>query len=260
MTTPRHPEGHSDILNGPFVAIPFALLRHFSALELTHKEFLVLLQIVSAVQVQGSEILSAQDIGQLVGIPSREAGEILDNLVQKDFLAIEEKSDSSGSRICHFDLVPLWNRFSQGFNEKRDRDTDRDLVTLFEQEFGRPLSGLECEQIRQWLVDGYPDWLLVESLREAVLANKCSFRYMDRILFDWQRNGVRSRQDLEQYRQSYRERVQAREQAAATNTAASSRHNARTRTVPTNPVPGSKKGTDGRDERYSAFYELFPDS
>ena len=256
MTASRHPEGNTDILNGPFVAIPYALLRHFSTLQLTHKEFSVLLQIIAAIQIVGSEILSPHDIGQLVGISTREAGEILDSLVKQDFLSIEERADSSGARICHFSLAPLWKRFSEASSAKSERESDKDLVSLFEQEFGRPLSGLECEQIRQWLQDGYPDWLLIESLREAVLANKCSFRYMDRILFDWQRNGVRSRRDLEQYRQSYRERVQGREQAAATS---STRQNGRNRSMSSHPSSANSKG-DGRDERYSAFYELFPDA
>ena len=83
---------------------------------------------------------------------------------------------------------------------------------------------------------------------EAVLASKYSFRYIDRVLFDWERNRIRTRQELEAYRQSYRERTKARDEVAAGAASAGRRQR------PATNVDGT------RDERYAAFYHLFPDA
>ena len=47
------------------------------------------------------------------------------------------------------------------------------LFQLFEREFGRPLSPMECETLTQWLdEDGHPEVLIVAALREAVFCGK----------------------------------------------------------------------------------------
>lgn len=251
-------ENQFDLLNGSFVSIPYAWLARFSTLDLSHKEFTVLLQILGSIQVSGDEILSPHEIGLMCRVSEREAGEILDGLVKRGFLAIGESSDATGNRVIHFSLHPLWQQLQQRPETKQAPapTAERKLLTLFEQEFGRPLSGLECEQVRQWLIDGYADWMLVEALREAVLANKCSFRYMDRILYDWQRKNIQSHQDLELYRQSYRARAQAREETAATSSTTRRSNSTRPPTKKTQPNANASV----RDERYSAFYDLFPDA
>ncbi|MCL6593475.1 MAG: DnaD domain protein [Alicyclobacillus sp.] len=118
-------------------------------------------------------------------------------------------------------------------------------MSLFEEEFGRPLSGLECEQICQWLDrDRHPEWLVVEALREAVLANKYSFKYIDRVLYEWQRHRIRSTAELAAYREEYRNRMRPREEVVPRAPRRSGR---------------STPAKSDRDERYAAFYELFPD-
>lgn len=251
-----HPSLH--ILNQSFVSIPYALLSRMKNLSITHLEFVVLLQIIGSVQVNGSEILSAQALSELSGVTEREAGDVLNQLMEKNLLAIVTGLDEKENHTLVYSLVPLWEQL-QSTNKTETppvvAEAEKDLVTLFEGEFGRLLSGLECDQIRQWLDDGVPTWLLTEALREAVLANKCSFRYMDRILYDWQRHRIRSRQELDAYRQSYRERQQAREE-----TAVSTQRRRNSSSSKDRDMDKRQPGAGQRDERYSAFYELFPDS
>ena len=242
-----------DVLNGPFVAIPYEWLAHFPALGMNAQEWLVVTQILAASQVTRHDFLSPQELADRTGFTPYAIGEIVDGLVSRGLVSIGERVDDQGTQSHYFDLAPLWAHIRKPVpvptDKRRKRTAQTDIVSLFEEEFGRPLSGLECDQVRQWLeLDSHPDWMLTEALREAVLANKYSFKYMDRILFEWQRNRVRTRQELETYRTSYRERATAREEAAAaTNVSKTSR-----RTKPAAPA--------AQDERYSKFYQLFPDS
>ncbi|GGJ07261.1 hypothetical protein GCM10010885_15500 [Alicyclobacillus cellulosilyticus] len=242
------------LLSEAFVAIPYRWFRAFAALGLRPADVVVLLQILAIQQAEGRSFVSPFDLGRLCGMSADEVSEVMSRLTGHGWLAVEERVWPDGTRSARYDLSALHAALWQAARQQEEPAPDapsRDPVTLFEAEFGRPLSAIECEQIRQWLDrDQYPEWLIREALREAVLANKLSFKYIDRILFDWQRHQVRTPKDLEQYRREYRQQQRAKEEAAATRAR---------RTRRNNPSLSEPAPVD-RDERYSAFYELFPDA
>ncbi|MNO29573.1 DNA replication protein DnaD [compost metagenome] len=87
----------------------------------------------------------------------------------------------------------------------KDVEENRSLFTIFEKEFGRPLSPMECETISGWVdQDKYPEELILLALKESVFAGKVHFRYIDRILLEWARNRVKNAQDVKAYTQKFR--------------------------------------------------------
>lgn len=246
-------------LQTPFVAVPYSLLRNWNEIGLSSEDLIVVLEIVAAGQVEGKEFLTQQELGQRCHLDALKVGECIGKLLEKNLISMGECLDpEEGTVAAFFDLSPLWDKLSQP-KTKQEPSADNeevangtDVFSLFEREFGRPLSGFEFDQIQQWLrEDEHPQWMVVEALKEAVFANKCSIRYIDRILYDWQRHRVRSRRDLETYQESYRERQRGKEQVAATR---SLRGNTGQRKA------GKSDSESSKDERYSAFYQLFPDS
>jgi DNA replication protein len=248
-------QGNADFLTGSFVTIPHLLFKRFSQIGLTPQDVVLLTQILAAMQIDKVDFLTPKELSELCGMDARDVSERVGYLVTNGYLAIGERLDEYGTHSNYFDMKPLWTRL-RGQDPLKDttREWRKDTVTLFEEEFGRPLSGLECEQIRQWTErDGHADWIMIEALREAVLANKYSFKYIDRVLYDWQKNRVRTKAELETYRQSYRERFKGREEVATASAPG----------VPSkrlHPVGDKSKSNGQRDERYTAFYQLFPDS
>ncbi|MHA6533352.1 DnaD domain protein [Paenibacillus sp. BAC0078] len=84
-------------------------------------------------------------------------------------------------------------------------EESRSLFSIFEKEFGRPLSPMECETISGWVdQDRYPEELILLALKESVFAGKIHFRYIDRILLEWARNRVKNAQDVKAYTQKFR--------------------------------------------------------
>jgi DNA replication protein len=84
---------------------------------------------------------------------------------------------------------------------------EANIFTIFEQEFGRPITPMECENITQWLdKDQLSQELIMAALKEAVFAGKIHFRYIDRILLDWSRNRVTTVEQAKIYTQNYRSR------------------------------------------------------
>lgn len=66
---------------------------------------------------------------------------------------------------------------------------------------------MEFESITGWLdKDGHPEALILAGLKEAVFAGKVHFRYIDRILLEWQRNRITSVEQAKEHSQKFRSR------------------------------------------------------
>ena len=78
-----------------------------------------------------------------------------------------------------------------------------DIQTLFQKievEFGRPLSPIEQQTIQAWIVDDhYSVPLIMLALKEAVLNQAYSLKYMDRILLNWEKNNIKTPEQLQNY-------------------------------------------------------------
>lgn len=87
----------------------------------------------------------------------------------------------------------------------RQQPSEDNLFYIFEQEFGRPLTPMEVDMINGWLdQDQYPKPLILTALKEAVFAGKINFRYIDRILLDWNRNNIHTVEQAKEYTQKFR--------------------------------------------------------
>ena len=80
----------------------------------------------------------------------------------------------------------------------------------FEQEFGRPLSPTEIEQVQKWESSMSAD-LVIEALQRAVLAGRFNFKYIDGILLDWQKNNVRTLLDVKRQDKEFEDRKRVRQ-------------------------------------------------
>ena len=67
------------------------------------------------------------------------------------------------------------------------------IVTIFEEQFGRPLSPIELNIIKDWKESDYSDEMIVKALKEAVKSQVLNFRYVEGILNNWAKNGIKQR-------------------------------------------------------------------
>src|SRR5699024_6798272 len=96
--------------------------------------------------------------------------------------------------------------------ETQKEPEEGSLFILFEQEFGRPLSPFEIETVNVWLDEDNLDTSLVKAaLREAVLMGKLNFKYIDRILREWKRKGIRTPSQAKNASKSFHEHQAAKQ-------------------------------------------------
>ena len=84
---------------------------------------------------------------------------------------------------------------------------ETNIYTVFEREFGRLLSPFEIEQISSWIDEGYEEAIIKAALTEAVYMNKRNFRYIDKILWNWQQNHIRTVEDAKEFSRKFRREI-----------------------------------------------------
>jgi len=232
-------EGIAFGLDNGMAVIPYALLKNYRKLNLSGSETLLLIHLLSFRQVEGIDFPSLEELQAVTGrsIPVI-AGE-LQKLMKEGFISIEGDNDElQDIHYERYNFSGLYSKLgsflamqakaaeqagtgsvmsgSQTTGQRSGRasaspldggaeEESRSLFSIFEKEFGRPLSPMECETISGWLdQDRYPEELILLALKESVFAGKLHFRYIDRILLEWSRNRVKNAQDVKAYSQRFR--------------------------------------------------------
>lgn len=193
------------------VSIPVMLFNYYAKLGLNELEFMLILQ-VKKYKENGNQFPTPTELSQHMSISTSECTSILRTLIQKGFLMIEE-SEQDTILFEYYSLKPLWDKLytylineSQKKTQEQSQKEDESLYTIFENEFGRPLSPFECETLAIWIdQDDYDPVIIKAALRESVMSGKLNFRYIDRILFEWKKNGIRTIEQARNYAKKFRQ-------------------------------------------------------
>lgn len=193
--------------------IPTVLLTEYRQLNLNEYEFVLLLNILSFSD-KGNNFPTPEQLSSRMTISVLDCNDLLRRLIQRGFLEIIEEYSHDGILFEKYSLNPLWEKLVDLFlmknkstKEMEKQSDETDLYTCFEQEFGRPLSPFECESLAMWMDDDHHDPIIIKAaLREAVMSGKLNFRYIDRILFDWKKNGIRTLEQAKNHGQKFRQK------------------------------------------------------
>lgn len=210
------------------VSLPYALLRSYRALKLSDTECMLIIQLLAFRQLEQNEFPTMEQLQERLGSSPATVGQAMQKLVKHGFVAIDEVFDkTTGVQSERYNLGGLFHKIAallaaeelpirsasagdgaEAVTAARPAAATTDgpgLFSVFEQEFGRPLTPMECETIAGWIdTDSYPEELILFALKESVFAGKLHFRYIDRILLEWSRNRVSSVEDARAHAQRFR--------------------------------------------------------
>lgn len=205
----------TELVEDGSLTVPNILLRNYADLGLSEKEFVLLLHVHSHIQ-KGNAFPTPTELSDHMTITTAECVKLLRSLVQRGFLTIEE-FEQNGMIYEKYSLKQLWEKLYDVVVMDQDQEKvekENQLYTIFEQEFGRPLSPIECETLAFWVDQDHhdPD-IIISALREAVISGKLNFRYIDRILFEWKKNGIKTIEQAKKHSQKFHEFNQKQKQS-----------------------------------------------
>ncbi|WP_227936231.1 DnaD domain-containing protein [Alkalihalobacillus deserti] len=193
------------------LSIPTLLLKHYKQLGLKEEELVTLLHVQSCID-DGDGFPTPELLSERMTLSMNDCADMLGRLIRNGFLTLDKRWDEHGILFEFFTLEPLWVRLIQlvkgeqmQVQEQQKQSDEGLLYKKFEEEFCRPLSPIEAETLSMWLdQDNHSSELIIAALREAVVSSKLNFRYIDRILFEWKRNGIRTLDQAKAHGEKFR--------------------------------------------------------
>jgi DNA replication protein len=193
------------------IAIPKLLMINYKKLGLNELEFMIILHVHTFLEC-GNSFPTPDEIANRMTITPAKCMDILRSLLQRGFLTIEGNKKEASMIYESYSLQPLWEKMLQLLLKEEleeeqigMQEMQTSLYSIFEKEFGRPLSPFECETLAMWQdQDDHDPMLIQTALREAVMSGKLNFRYIDRILFEWKKNGIKTVEQAQNYGKKFR--------------------------------------------------------
>lgn len=178
-----------DYLAGGQISVADALFARYADTDLTHPEFVVYLFLLRWLERPDTAV-DLDTLAQQVKLSASAVFTVIQSLIQKKAVILTTERDATGRAVDRYDVTPLLERVlsAQPSTSTAPTTATAAVYTEIETEFGRPLSPIEQQTIRAWLeTDHYAPDLIQLALREAVLNQAYSLRYMDRILLNWEK-------------------------------------------------------------------------
>ena len=133
---------------------------------------------------------------------------MVDSLSEKKYLSVDVSKNDKGIMEEYIVLDLFYDKVTMLLMEdinQADTVVKVNVYEKIEQEFGRPITSIEYEIIKSWLENGTSEELVLEALKEAVFNGVTNLRYMDKILYEWTKKGIKNREDVEKNQIKHRE-------------------------------------------------------
>ena len=131
-----------------------------------------------------------------------ERGELLtafNNLLSNEIISLSSEKNDQGKRFDKVCLDGFYDKLVETKKKEKKKKLKEDIFSTFEREFRRPLTGTEFEIIKAWLEKMYDEELILAALKEAVYNGATNIRYIDTILYEWQKKGIKTKEDVDNY-------------------------------------------------------------
>ena len=184
-----------DLLKTGNIVIPIYLLKYYKDFALTMDEFVFIMYLYN----QGNNVIfDPNKICDELNIKNSEVLTYISNLTDKKLINVETKKNDKGVIEEVISLDGFYSKISLLVMDKvNSKDvTDSDIYSTIEKEFGRTLSPMEYEIIKSWLSNNISEELIVEALREATFNGVSNLRYIDKILYEWGKLGIKNKDDV----------------------------------------------------------------
>ena len=169
--------------------------------NLSLNEFLVLVYFDNCFH----STLDIELICNTLGLDDASVMEAFNALVVKGLVNIESSKDIENRMQEVVTLCGVYDLICDDVEEVTQKEVKTDIFKVFESELGRTISSMELELINGWLSNGTPEELVLGALREAVYNGVTSFKYIDRIIFEWEKKGFKTMDDVNKHLMSRRE-------------------------------------------------------
>lgn len=187
------------------VILPRFLFNNYLRLGITSDELIILILIID----KGDKVVyNPESISNSIGLDKYKVMELLNNLNEKKIISITVEKNEDGKSEEYISLDLMYKKILGTMIDKESEVKtidNSDIFSIFESEFGRTISSMECQIIKGWIDDNFSHELIMEALKEAIYNGVTSLRYIETILYNWRKKGYKTKKDIEEDKKKTRE-------------------------------------------------------
>lgn len=177
-----------NLLKSKDVYLPKLLLLNYKKLKLNEAELIIIIFLINSSEYNPKIISDAMDIKLPLLL------EMIALLEEKGILKIKlEKINNIQVEVANLD--GLYEKLALILMGEKTSEKESTIYDTFEQELGRTLSPIEYELVGEWLNNNSEE-ILKLALKEATYNGVSNFRYIDRIIHEWNKKGIKTREDV----------------------------------------------------------------
>lgn len=171
------------------------VLKYAKESNLSLNDLILLIYLLNG---KDKEIFNYKKILNDIDFSEKELFDSISVLKEKKLLSIDMQKNESGILDEVINVKSFYEiMLSNLINNNIDDNNKDDIFDMFESEFGRTLSPMEYDIINSWLESKISKELIIMALKEAVYNGVGNLRYIDKILYEWNKKGIKSVVDLE---------------------------------------------------------------
>lgn len=199
----------TQLLKQRSILIPLLCLQNYKKLNITLEELVFLMYLKD----KGEKIVfDPKLMAEELGLNLVEVMQLIDSLTNKKLLQVTTFKNEKNIMEELVDLNNFFEKYSLLLMDEVTKEVNENQVDsthvfeLIEREFGRTLSPSEFEFIKAWLMN-FNEVVILEAVKEAVLNGVSSIRYIDKILYEWDKKGIKNKEDIEHFLHSRKKTV-----------------------------------------------------
>ena len=189
-----------DLLKSKNYVVSDFLIKNYKVWNLDVDEFIILIYLMNSSNLVCDYKLISSELGMDLELVMNKINE----LSIKKLLEIKLLKNSSNKLEEQISLDLLYNKVFMQIIDVKEEEDKSNIYSVFESELGRTLSPIEYELLNGWLECNYKEEIILAALKEAVFNGVNNFRYIDRILFEWNKKGIDTVDKISKYKKEFR--------------------------------------------------------
>lgn len=191
-----------NVLKTRMIYYPLYLYRYRIELDLSDSNFIFLTYLMNFGDKFSFDL---ERFSKDLNIEPEEVFERIESLRKSKFIEISTIEKEKKLKEEEITLVPLYKKISDIIiSEEDDKENEEELLTDIEKSFGRTLSPIEVDFIMNWNKKGYSNEIILSAIKETILNGANNLKYADKILFEWNKKGIKTVEDVEKDKLEFR--------------------------------------------------------
>lgn len=190
-----------ELIKSKDLYLPRILLTSYRKLNITDLEFIILIYLLNSDNLTYNPKLISSDLN----IDKIQVLELINSLIEKNIISVEiVKTNNISCELINLDLLYEKMAFCIINGVDSIKSIKEEVYEKIEKEIGRGLTSTDYETINGWLDIGCSEELIMCAVKEAIYNGKYNINYIDRIIYEWNKKGLKTKEDVEKNKKDFR--------------------------------------------------------